>query len=190
MNWGSLFSSSEKKATVRRVRTLQLDWHCDVLPQNKEFITLAARDLASKYNCDIVYIRADVHNTKSVAEMKPAAPIMAPRNNRRGVTLAPSWRNKMTLTRSIQPAPWHTTLELHQMDTDKYINAHVYAETKTVTMNGRRIEGIATGKLSQPDGEDIPANPELFPEQQRYSTKGRYRESTFVDVVLSETNVE
>ena len=192
-----LFGDSEaaKKANVVRLRTVKVHWYCKIQPENLEFVTMVLRDLAGKYNCNVVCVRADVHDTKSVRVPEPASepllsntrsPMLSIRANRRGCsTMGPRIGMRPQFVKKIMSAPWHTTIEFQKMGTGMWFTVHLYAETKTIWINGKKIPGIATGQLSQADGKDIPANPEIFQEQNFSSAKGVLHESTDEEIPIN-----
>lgn len=88
------------------------------------------------------------------------------------------------MIRTFVPAPWHVTLEFRNMHNKMWMNARVYTETQQVVIEGKLVPGISTGVLSKPDGKDIPATPEFFPQQRYSSVKSGWQKSTFVYVPI------
>ncbi|KPI39763.1 uncharacterized protein AB675_3263 [Cyphellophora attinorum] len=182
-------------------RTVKTEYHCAVRDQNQAFLKKTIQEIAYEYDCDVVRVRADIHNTRSVRKpLAAAAPSPALiQNKRSGNTIAPLLQSKRSpnanvplvqnkraagtqagpslgkrtiMVQTYEPAPWHATLEFRQMENQKWFTAHVYAETQTWKIGNNLVEGIATGEMSKPDGKDIPENPEIFPEQFSSSAKG------------------
>ena len=152
-----------------KYRSVPFEFYDDPKPKNKAFIIDSATEMVIKYGCDMVRIRKEIHNTASVWEEPPArAPTepLAMRGSYHGPPLKPR------KIKRIVDAPWHYTVEFHRKDTNMWFTAHVYAETQTVKMKHRKVEGIATGKLSVPDGNEIKENPEVFYQTRHSRTNG------------------
>lgn len=190
MTWAKLFDDVQATGAmpppiVKKIRRVEIEWYAQVLDENEGFIAKTAADIATAENCDLVRIRADVHNTKSamVREDSLLSPMPA---SRRGLTTVAFRGNRIPLVKTFVPAPWHYTVEFRKIGSGKWFNAHVYAETRTVRMGHRLVQGVATGKLSVPDGKDIPSNPELFPPSFRQCTKlENLIDRTYAEVVVN-----
>jgi hypothetical protein len=181
--WSALLSNTKeaKEAKSTQMREVELAWYCNGKNLNTEFITDTCTKLAEEHDCDLINIRADVHKTKTAWIAAPSGPRAADKGRRGGRT--GTSRPGTTLIKTIEPAPWHITIELHNMNTKQWRGGHVYMETKEVILDGKVMEGIATGELSKPDGKDIPTNPELFNNHRNCHTKAHaWQKSTFVDV--------
>jgi hypothetical protein len=114
----------------KNYRKIPIELYCIPLGKNKQFISDAATPIATEHNCDLIAIRAEVHNTKStLTQVHRNAPVqVAPRSNlpggpRHGAMLAvprggrapdPTIKNKRFLQKTYEDAPWHITAEFRR----------------------------------------------------------------------------
>lgn len=170
-------------------RKVEIEWYDEPKEENEDFIINSALDIAIEYGCNIVRIRKEIHNTATVWE---AAPVRAPTEPRAMRVGNPRALPRLGRRKMIVPAPWHYTVEFHRMDINKWFTTHVYAETETVEIKDKMVEGVATGKLSVPDGKEIKQNPEVFDPTRFSKTSGieHYTTNHFVPLKPRGTRTE
>ena len=120
------------------------NWFCKIPKDEYEenLIKSIATDIARKYDCDYIGIRAGIHNTKTVRDPK-------------------------TKIESHPWAPYHFTVEFRRRQNGKWMAAHVYTDTEKVKVCGvvRQItKGISKEGKQELAVEGIDENPQIFRE--------------------------
>jgi hypothetical protein len=173
-------------------KEITVEWYCTVLAENLRFITNAVTLIATEHDCDLIAVRADVHNTQSVRSPAPQGGRQRPVSVRVGATSFDPRNQKANVMfnrgsavqKTYEPAPWHITAEFRRASNAKWFNVHIYTETQEIAM-GREIVGVATG-YARVDGKEIRINPEIF-EDQKHPSHGRLlRNTTFAYLPLDQ----